>query len=180
MSSTSSARPVYDPGRRLEVRPARPNDVSKLSAFFLEAWRQAGPGALGFAGATDESVSEIASEKFLRSRIASPVTQIVVAESGGRIVGFASVRRLERGDGELSAMVVLESETGKGIGTRLIRKSLESAKRRGCRSLVVKTEESNGRAIRFYKSAGFIEAGKVQEKIGRTKVSLELLAKRLR
>lgn len=42
----------------VQVRPARPNDVPKLSAFLIEAWKEAGPGALGFTGATEEAIRE--------------------------------------------------------------------------------------------------------------------------
>jgi ribosomal protein S18 acetylase RimI-like enzyme len=161
------------------VRPARLNDVRKLSAFMTKAWREAGPGAMGFAGAAEEAIGEIASEEFLTRRLTSPNVQIVVAETGNEVVGFSSVRRLEAGKAELSGIVVLESAAGKGIGTRLLRKSMEGAKRRGYRTAIVKTETVNDRAIDFYKKAGFVESGKEVEKVGRTKVALQVLVKRL-
>ncbi|HYB06898.1 MAG TPA: GNAT family N-acetyltransferase, partial [Nitrososphaerales archaeon] len=69
---------------------------------------------------------------------------------------------------------------GKGIGTRLLRKAMEGARRRGFGSILVKTEQINDRAIRFYKNAGFVESGKDIEKVGRVKVQLQILVKRLR
>jgi ribosomal protein S18 acetylase RimI-like enzyme len=162
------------------VRPARLNDVSKLSAFLTEAWKEAGPGALGFTGATDEAIREIASEEFLRKRLASPTVHMVVAEEGERIIGFSSIRRVEERAAELSGIMVLESATGRGIGTRLLRKSLEAARKRGFRTVSVKTEVVNDRAIGFYKKAGFTESGKTAEKVGRTKVALRILLKELR
>ncbi len=161
------------------VRPARPNDARKLSAFMLRAWKEAGPGALGFTGATDEAVREIASEAFLTRRLTSPNTLIVVAEEGNEIMGFSSIRMLDARTAELSGIVVLESATGRGIGTRLLRKSLDGARRRRFHSVIVKTEAANDRAIRFYKKTGFFESSKVLEKVGRTRVSLQLLTKRL-
>jgi ribosomal protein S18 acetylase RimI-like enzyme len=165
--------------RRIEVRPARRNDASKLSVFFTQAWSEAGPEALGFTGATDESIKEIASEEFLSKRLASPLAQIVVAEIDGRVVGFASLRKSGEREAELSGIVVLESETGSGIGTRLMRKTVDLAKRRGFRTVVVKTEVNNARAIGFYRRVGFTESGKVVEKVGRTNVVLLTLLRRL-
>jgi ribosomal protein S18 acetylase RimI-like enzyme len=162
------------------VRPASPSDVSKLSAFLIEAWKEAGPGALGFAGATDEAIREIASEEFLRRRLASPTVHMVVAEEGERIIGFSSTRRVEEREAELSGIMVLESATGRGIGTRLLRKSLEAARKRGFTTVFVKTEVVNDRAIEFYKKAGFTESGKTVEKVGRTRVALRILVKKLR
>jgi len=162
------------------VRPARPNDARKLSSFLIEAWKEAGPGALGFTGATDEAIKEIASEGFLTKRLTSPTVQIMVAEQGETILGFSTIRKLEGRGAELSGIVVLESATGKGIGTRLLRKAMEGARRRGFGSILVKTEQINDRAIRFYKNAGFVESGKDIEKVGRVKVQLQILVKRLR
>lgn len=164
----------------VQVRPARQNDVLKLSAFLVEAWREAGPGALGFTGATDEAIKEIASEEFLKKRIASPNVQMVVAEEEGRVIGFSSVRKVEAREAELSGIIVLENATGKGIGTRLIRKAAEGARKRGFTSMQVKTEVINDRAISFYKKAGFTESGRKVEKVGRTKVALQVLVKKLR
>jgi ribosomal protein S18 acetylase RimI-like enzyme len=164
----------------LVVRPARQNDVSKLSAFFVEAWREAGPGALGFAGANDEAIREIASEEFLRKRLATPTIQMMVAEEGGKVIGFSSVRRVDQRQAELSGIVVLERATGRGVGSRLLRKSLEGARKRGFNTIIAKTEVANERAIRFYRGAGFTESGKTVGRVGGTSVELRIMAKRLR
>ena len=62
------------------VRPARLNDDTRLSAFIIRAWKEAGPGALGFTGATDEAVGEIASVGFLSKLLKSPNVRVFVAE----------------------------------------------------------------------------------------------------
>jgi len=162
------------------IRPARRNDVSKLSAFFIEAWKEAGPSALGFTGATDEAIAAISSEEFLTRRLATPTIHMTVAEEGRSIIGFASVKRVGPREAELSAIVVLESATGRGVGTRLLRKAIDAARKRGFTSILVKTEVKNERAIRFYRNNGFTESGKALEKIGASKVSLRLMERRLR
>ncbi len=181
MDAKAPANPVTaERPAPLVIRPARPNDVSKLSAFFVEAWKEAGPGALGFAGATDEAIGEIASEEFLKKRLAIPTIQMMVAEEGRRIIGFTSVRRVEAREAELSSIVVLESATGRGVGSRLLRKALDAARKRGFNSVRVKTEVTNERAINFYRKAGFTESGKAIERVGGVKVALRFMVKRLR
>jgi len=162
------------------IRPPRQNDVSKLSAFFTEAWKEAGPGALGFTGATDEAISEIASEEFLRKRLATPTIQMMVAEEGRRIIGLSSIRRVDAREAELSGIVVLESATGKGVGSRLLRKALDAARKRGFNSVRVKTEMSNEKAISFYTKAGFTESGKALERVGGARMALRFMVRRLR
>ena len=163
----------------LVIRPARPNDDSKLSSFFVEAWKEAGPGALGFAGATDEAIREIASEEFLKKRLATPAIQMMVAEEERRIIGFSSMRKAEAREAELSGMAVLESATGKGVESRLLRKALDAARKRGFNSVRVKTEATNERAISFYRKAGFTESGKAVERVGGAKMALQFMVKRI-
>jgi len=165
---------------RVVVRAAKQTDAKSLGAFFLRAWREAGPGALGFTGATDEAIKEISSEKFLMGRLASPNVRMLIAVTDGAVVGFASLRAEGPQSAELSGIVVLQTLSGLGIGTRLIRKSLALAGRLGCRTVSVRTEALNRRAIGFYKKNGFTESGKATEKVGRARVELQVLQKIVR
>jgi ribosomal protein S18 acetylase RimI-like enzyme len=164
---------------RIIVRPGRKNDARRLGEFFMEAWRESGPDALGFTGANEESIKEIASEEFLTQRLISFNTRIIVAEGGPKIVGYASIGRSTGKEVELTGIVVLRRFSGKGIGTRLARKALEVAKKQGFNHMIVKTEVFNRRAIGFYKNNGFTESGKTVEKLGRMKVPLQVLERRL-
>ncbi len=155
-------------------------DARALGEFFTCAWRESGPGALGFTGATDEAVKEISSERFLMERLASPKVRILIATADSEVVGFASLRSEEEGRVELSGVVVMQSASGQGVGTRLIRKSLALAARLGFRTISVRTEVFNKKAIGFYKKNGFTETGKATEKVGRTRVELQVLQKVLR
>jgi len=159
------------------TRPAGADDVKKVNTFFLEAWKKAGPGALGFAGATDESIQKIASEEFLRVLLSDPAKWLFVAEEDHRIIGFASLRENEEDKEkiELSGIIVLSGYEGKGIGTSLYQEALRTAKDLGFRRMVVKTETFNERAIGFYKKLGFIERGTKVETIDGTNVSLVVL-----
>lgn len=164
----------------VSVRPGRRNDAGPLGEFVMKAWRESGPDALGFTGATDEAVKEIASEEFLTRLLSSPNAKIVVAEGEGmRILGFASLRKGEERKVELSGVVVLRDASGKGVGTRLVRKACDMARKQGFREMIVKTEVFNRRAVDFYKRNGFTESGKGTEKVGRTKVPIQILERRL-
>ena len=163
----------------LVVRAARKGDAVPLGVFFLQSWKEAGPDALGFTGANQEAIKEIASKEFLTSRLSSPNTKIVIAERQGEILGFASVRGMGRGEAELSGVVVLEGESGHGIATRLVRKACDAAVRVGSTTLKVKTEVFNTRAIEFYKKNGFVEVKKTTEKVGRRRIPLMVLQREL-
>jgi ribosomal protein S18 acetylase RimI-like enzyme len=77
-------------------------------------------------------------------------------------------------------MAVLESATGKEVASRLLRKALDSARKRGFNSVRVKTDVTNERAINFYRKAGFTESGKAIERVGGVRVALRFMVKRLR
>jgi ribosomal protein S18 acetylase RimI-like enzyme len=165
---------------RTVIRPARKNDATSLGTFFMRAWQEAGPGALGFTGATDEAIKAISSEEFLLRRLKSSSIRIVVAERGEEILGFASVRAIGKGDAELSGIVVLEGASGMGLGTKLIGKACETAVKLGSERLIVRTEVFNQRAIRFYKENRFTESTKTSQKVGRVDVPLLVLQRKLR
>ena len=168
------------PSSKITVRPARSNDATALGVFFNDAWEEAGPGALGFAGATDDAIRAISSEEFLKKRLSSPKVRIIIAEKERKVVGFASIRFVEGHEGELSGVAVLETTSGMGIGSKLVRKACDAAIKLGLAHLSVKTEATNRRAINFYKKNEFTESGKVMEKVGRARVPLMVLRKKLR
>jgi ribosomal protein S18 acetylase RimI-like enzyme len=162
------------------VRVARKGDAVPLGKFFLQSWKEAGPNALGFTGANEEAIKEIASKEFLTNRLSSSNTKIMIAEKRGEILGFASIRGMDQGEAELSGVVVLEGESGQGLGTRLVRRACDAAIRVGSTTLMVKTEVFNTRAIGFYKKNGFVEVKKTTEKVGRRRIPMMVLQKELR
>ena len=164
----------------MELVRATLADVEKLRAFFLQAWREAGSGALGFTGATEETINEIASEEFLKKRLSSPAVSIYIAEDKGRILGFAATRKIDEGTIELSGIIVLEGATGKGIGSKLFEEVVTSASQGGFRKIVVKTEVLNQRANSFYLKMGFAEAGRTSENVEGRAVDVVVLEKNLR
>jgi ribosomal protein S18 acetylase RimI-like enzyme len=156
------------------------SDVAELGRFFLEAWGEAGgAGALGFSGATEETIREIASEEFIRKRLANSDVRMYIAREKKRVLGFAATRRIDQARIELSGMIVLESATGRGIGTQLVKRVLSAARQAGFETIVVKTETANERAINFYKKMGLKEIGTAREPVDGTSVDVTLLEKEL-
>jgi N-acetylglutamate synthase-like GNAT family acetyltransferase len=164
----------------MEPEEATLADVHKLVTFFLQAWSEAGPGALGFTGTTEKTIREVDSEEFLKERLSNPYVKMHFVEDGGKILGFAATRRIDENTIELSGIIVLESATGKGIGTELVKKVISSASQVGFRKIVVKTEVFNQRAIGFYTKMGFAEVGKTSENVEGTSVDVVVLEKALR
>ena len=139
----------------MKVRQATLSDIEAFRKFILEAWRQAGPDVLGWTGASEEAVAKIASREYLASLFSRPDTKVFLAVIGRRVVGFASNSRVDEETIELSGIVVLESMTGRAIGSRLLKASICAALSDGFSRILVRTETFNDRAIAFYNRKGF-------------------------
>lgn len=128
------------------VREMRAGDVA---AGFLESL-----GGLGGAGGMGEGRA-----RELFAEISSaPGHVILVAESGGRVVGSATLlieRKFIHGGGlagHIEDVVVDGGRRGEGIGRALVRAALERAGRAGCYKTVL--DCSDGVAP-FYEGIGF-------------------------
>ena len=131
------------------IREATIADVKHFKQFLIKAWREAGPNAFGWSGASDDQIEEIASENFLSSLIAREGTRIFLAYTRNEVIGFATNTNVNDEAIELSGIIVLESMTGHGVGTALLQSAISRAKSDGASYLVVQTEQTNKRAIQF-------------------------------
>lgn len=139
-----------------EVLEVASSDVPRLATFLKRAWKEAGPGTPGWTGATDASMEEIASEGFLAALLAKLQTHVLAADEAGEIVGLAVVQRVASGADELTGLMVLGSRTGRGVGRALLEAAVRLSRAEGARDLLVRTEASNERALRFYQDHGFV------------------------
>ncbi len=97
-----------------------------------------------------------------------------VAESGGKIVGFADLRM---GKNALVRGLAVEKEwRGSGVGTALLEKAVEEARKKGYASVWIKTQAKNEGAVRVYRKIGFAAVRDTAGKMGET---LLLMKKRL-
>jgi ribosomal protein S18 acetylase RimI-like enzyme len=151
------------------------DQIRALGKFVLDAWKRAGPQALGWTGATEDTIHEISSEEYLKGLVSDPKLQFYVSEDNGEITGFAATKVQDGSTMELAGIVVRDDLLGKGIGSLLISKCIDSARDAGFTSMVVKTESSNERAISFYMKRGFVRIGNVVETVENSKVDLAML-----
>ena len=141
----------------------------------IDAWKRAGPGALGWTGASEDTIQEISSGEYLKKLVSNPKMKVFSSEEDGEITGFAVNRVLDESTMELAGMIVREDLLGKGIGSLLLSKCVEFAKEAGFVNIVVKTETSNERAINFYVKKGFVRLGDAVETVEGSNVALVTL-----
>jgi ribosomal protein S18 acetylase RimI-like enzyme len=156
------------------------SDIPGLRSFVLEAWKMAGPSALGWIGATDENIGEIASDDFLHGLLDNPNMKVFIGKSERDVGGFCAIRKMDDRTLELAGIIVRQDLIGKGIGNDLFKKAKQEAIRSGYKMMIVKTETTNERALSFYQNRGFVEQEKVLEELSGTKVNLTVLKLSLR
>ena len=146
-----------------------------LGRFMLDAWKRAGPGALGWTGATEDTIQEISSEKYLDKCVSNPKMRFFSSEENGEIAGFAVNRVQDSSTMELAGIIVREDLLGKGIGSLLLSECTKFAREAGFVNMVVKTETSNERAINFYMKKGFVRVGDTVETVENSKIEWAVL-----
>lgn len=100
----------------------------------------------------------------LRKIMKETTSELLVAESNQEIVGLIhQVFFLDPVHAGLNSYVtslfVKESHRKKGIGSQLLKKAIENAKKKGVIEVHVDTEENNIGAIEFYQKLGFKKVG---------------------
>ena len=107
------------------------------------------------------------------AELVDPASVFLMAEIEGALVGFA---RLLEGESpafldakkpiELVRIYAGKEWIGQGVGSALMRESLEEAVRKGCDVIWLGVWEQNERAIRFYYRWGFHERGRQEFLLG--------------
>lgn len=152
------------------IAEATKDDAAAIADFLWRAWEEAGPNAPGFAGATDETIKALGTRESIVERVGGPDRRMFIAKEGEMVVGFSANRRVDDELVELAGIVVLESMTGKRIGSGLCHIAIENASREGYRRMRVRTEVDNERALGFYESHGFIPVRSSTETVGDAEV----------
>jgi len=101
------------------------------------------------------------SRKRVRARMAKGETYLL-AEEGGEPAGVAKIARNDNGEPELFVISVKLKFQKRGIGSALLQKVEEIARRMGNR-LVLHVLTNNVKALRFYRKHGFEVVGKVKD-----------------
>ena len=113
----------------------------------------------------DPSIADSNSGKHLREYLERPDRCCTwIAESEGRIVGFAGLLDVigEEGVAEIEPVVISSESRGMGIGTRLIENAKQEAKNRNYRFLTIKPVLRNKEAFLLYVGLGFDHVGSIE------------------
>ena len=117
------------------VGPAEPADAAGIAGVHVDVWRTAYPGML-----PDHTLAGLS-----RPRIAWHYERairrgdgVLVARSGGLVIGFATLSRRPAGapgDGEVETLYVLDDWRERGIGRSLMQAAARALRALSCRSL---------------------------------------------
>jgi ribosomal protein S18 acetylase RimI-like enzyme len=177
VTDTDGVQDSRDAG--FSIAEAGDSDVAAIASFLWAAWHTSGLDAPGWAGASEDVLTELTAPDAIQARIGGPNRRLFLAWANGRVVGFAATRTEHGDSAELAGVIVLEDMLGHGIGTSLLEAAVRSATQAGFRSLLVRTEVTNERALRFYRSRGFTDSRTVVEDVEGTPMRLVQLTRTL-
>jgi len=138
------------------LRRSRRADVSAIVALLAA-------DQLGVTrdGVRDES-DLAAYEEAFRAIDADPAHLLLVAESGGEVIGTMQLSFLpglaRRGAlrAQIEAVRVASGARGSGLGAAMMTWAIEEARRRGCALVQLTSDKSRTDAHRFYERLGFV------------------------
>ena len=152
----------------VQVRAAGPEDAEAMASVYVAAAREAWGHIFG---ASNLLALEPPVER-LRARIrgTSPPEDVLVAEVGGTVCGFAIVRpSADEGasparEGELDMIYTDPDSWGQGIGRALLAATADLLSARGFAEGTLWTAEENLRPRRVYEAAGWRPDGLSRER----------------
>lgn len=119
------------------IRPAAPSDLAAILAIENAAF-----------------AADRISRRGLRAMLASPSVVLLVAEAGGRLVGYCAVLfRSASRNARLYSIAALPGE--RGVGRPLLEAAEAAAKARGRSALRLEVRADNARAITLYELSGY-------------------------
>lgn len=138
----------------ISVRDAGPADWPAVAALLVELGR---PDAIG-------GPDEAALRAVFDGYIARPDAVALVAETGGRVVGFCDLEfraRLNFAEPQawIPDLVVTESVRGSGAGAALLAEAERRARVRGCWGMTLESASWRTGAHAFYRRVGWTDSG---------------------
>ena len=134
---TSGIQEGASPPRTIVIRPAVATDLEALLA--LEA---AFPG-------------DRLSRRAMRHHLASPRAHCLVAETDGRLLGYALLLRRSDSRWWRIYSLIRAGDAPPGTGRRLLEAALEAARLASAQGVRLEVREDNTTAIRLYRRLGF-------------------------
>ena len=143
----------------MTVRRGQPADAREIAEVHVRTWQAAYRHA--FPAEVLDSLSVDDREDLARRLLARWSEVIWVAESEGRIVGFAAVgpSRTEDDSGELYAIYVLPEAWGTGAASQLMAEAKDWFAEEGYATAMLWVLADNPRARRFYEREGWRAEG---------------------
>ncbi len=141
------------------VRKATCNDIPTISELYREQFREMAKLIPNFIKEGDQSV------EFLEKTISDDVSDILVYENDGTVVGFILLQAKERPDFDfmlpgkycyIMDIIVTKSHRNKGFGTVLMNSAKDWAKEQNCSFINLDVLVNNPGAIKLYEKLGFI------------------------
>jgi ribosomal protein S18 acetylase RimI-like enzyme len=164
--STRDAQAALKGGNVL-IRPAAPSDWEAVRDIRLRSLREE-PDAYASDYLTETRFEPDA----WKQRLATAASQLAFDDDHA-LVGIAT--GLDTGDGDtyVVGMYVAPAARGSGCAQQLLDAIVELAVRRQRKRLVLEVADSNVRAIRFYRSYGFVATGR-RRSLGRDPGIIEI------
>lgn len=140
------------------IRRANDLDAGPVARVHVASWQEAYRGIVAPEYLAGLSVSE--REKMWAKSIRQNMTELLVAEIDGRIVGFSAIGPCrDEGAGpsdyEIWAIYAAPTHWSRGGGRELWLASRDSSTAKGAARISLWVIANNERAIRFYRAAGF-------------------------
>jgi GNAT superfamily N-acetyltransferase len=133
--------------RGVNIRTASSDDAAAVLALAIE---------LGYAN----DLREIRERLALLATL--PEHQVLVADDGGRVLGFCHVclsHQVESATyAEIAGLIVTAAARSKGVGTQLVEAALVWAQAQHVGSIRVRSNVKRGRTHAFYRRRGFEES----------------------
>ncbi|HEV7308689.1 GNAT family N-acetyltransferase [Ensifer sp.] len=155
--------------RRIDIRPAGPDDIMMIASVIVETWRSTFRGLISDAFLDAMTIEEQALRHARRMRVADVFHMVAVDMGTNRVIGFANYGKARsmppRFDRELYALYVLEEYQGAGIGSALVRSAAAHCRELGGKSLFAWVLSSNPNRA-FYEHLGAAAVGQGQVSLG--------------
>ena len=140
------------------IREATPDDALSVATVHVRAWREAYAGLLPAWYLEGLRVERRATgwERLLENGCDT----VLLHHTGPQLAGFACIGACRDGDasedrGEVSAFYYLREHRGRGLAPRLLEAARARPREDGYRVVTLRVLRGNGRAIAFYRKAGF-------------------------
>ena len=133
------------------IRPIEKSDNEQIASVIRKVLIDLGVPKVGTAYA--DTALDILYETYDK-----PKATYLVVEDNGKIIGGAGIAQLDNYDGpvcELQKMYFLEEARGKGIGTEMMTRCLDEARKFGFDQCYIETMPYMKAAQKLYQRAGF-------------------------